>query len=465
MLVEMLKKEWLESARQGQLGWVGITLLILLLAALASGWYTSREQQSLYQDVTNAERHRWLHQGEKGPHSAAHYGVYVIKPSSHLSVLDPGLSEYQGKVLRLEAHKQNDSLFRPSQDSIAMQRFGQLSPAFVVQMLMPLLIILMGHALLAAERQQGTLRQLLASGVSTAKLMMAKGGTLYLTTMLFAAPVLLFALYSQVTASQGQGGRTLLFISGYSLYLFIWCALTLLLSSWMRTPRQALVWLLAIWAVSSLLLPRLAMTSATDQFPIQSGREFAAKLESEIYTPQRLQAIQEFKQNTLQAHGVSSTDELPFDWSGAQLQFGEQYSDQVFDRLYGQRAVLLNKQTDAYQSAAVLSPFIALQSVSMAASATDLRHHQLFEDAAEQHRRVMQATLNNYQRDHAKQSQGAFQAGQSLWEQIPAFSFSYPRIGPLLGHYLTPLLSLATWALLLLIALCFAARRLQKEML
>ena len=46
-----------------------------------------------------------------------------------------------------------------------MQRFGELTAAAVLQLLLPLLIILLGFSTFAGERESGTLRQVLSLGV------------------------------------------------------------------------------------------------------------------------------------------------------------------------------------------------------------------------------------------------------------------------------------------------------------
>lgn len=166
MFQTTLKKEWLDTKRQGQALWLGGIAVLLLLLACLTGFKSHQSYQQAVTEVSQSEQLRWLNQGEKGPHSAAHYGIYVVKPTTPLAALDAGLQAYQGNVLRLEAHIRNDSMFRSAQDNLPMSRFGSLSPAFVLQVLLPLLIILIGYPLLAREREQGTLKQLLASGAS-----------------------------------------------------------------------------------------------------------------------------------------------------------------------------------------------------------------------------------------------------------------------------------------------------------
>jgi len=466
MLILILKKEWLESKREGRTLWLSRIILLLLACALLSSWHSYQQLQIQKTQVAKSERERWLNQGEKGPHAAAHYGVYIIKPDTGLSVLDPGLTDYQGAVLRLEAHKKNDTLFRNIQDSIQMQRFGDLNSAFIFQTLLPLLIILLGFNSIAAERESGTLKQLLANGLNPKTFYMAKVFALSGLALLLFVPVVLYIVYWLLFGDNITADRSALFIVSYIGYLFIWALMTLIVSSYAQTARSALISLLVIWALGCLLLPKFAIDNAEKQYPTLSSQMFQSKLESEIYTPERQQAIAKFKQDTLDKYGVDNVDQLPFAWSGAQLQFGEKFSDKVFDRLFGQRQMQLEAQSLHYQSAAIFSPFIAIQTISMAAAATDFAHHQLFSNAGEIHRRSIQATLNGDLKDNGLTTRNRsknYQGDHHLWGKIPKFSYKYPPIGQLTSNYGRAVICLILWLVGLISLSYFAIRRIKNE--
>lgn len=464
MLALTAKKEWLDAVRQGQAAWIcAIATLLLLLASIAS-WQNHQNYSVTKTAVAKSERTRWLEQGEKGPHSAAHYGVYVLKPELSLAMLDPGLRDHQGNVLRLEAHKRNDTVFRAIQDTIPMQRFGTLYPSFVLQALLPLLIILVGYPLIAAEREQGTLKQLLAAGCSPTGLFFAKAALLMSVACVVLIPFAIFLLYSGLSQPNTHWLRVSLFALSYVSYLFIWCVLTIAISSIMPTARRALIALLALWAISSLLLPKVAISIATSKHPIESGQSFQAKLESQVYTPERLQAIAQFKQDTLLKYAVANTADLPFDWSGEQLQFGERYADKIFDTLFDARTAKLSQQAQSYQWVALLSPYIALQSLSMGLAGTDHMHHQHFTSAAEQHRRMMQQVLNFDQRDHGHKSSGRYVADQTLWSAIPTFNYQIPHLQHMINHYYVALFCLLVWLVLICLFSVYGIRRLSKGM-
>jgi ABC-2 type transport system permease protein len=75
-------------------------------------------------EAQESARKQWLGQGDKNPHSAAHYGSFAFRPKSTFSFLDFGTDTYTGTSVQLEAHKQNDILFSQAQDATVLLRFG-----------------------------------------------------------------------------------------------------------------------------------------------------------------------------------------------------------------------------------------------------------------------------------------------------------------------------------------------------
>jgi len=459
MLMLTAKKEWLLSLREGRLRWLVLMVLILLTSAFVASFNYHQTLTDQKAQVNEAERKRWINQGDKNPHSAAHYGVYVIKPNPALSVLDPGLSAYQGEIVRLEGHKQHESLFRRIEDAIPIQRFGELTPGFIIQMLLPLLIILCGFHLVAGERESGTLKQLLANGVSPTKLVWAKIINLSVFASLLLLPLFVYVIF---VADANSLGRSLTFILGYTIYTLIWALLTVVVSIYSANSRRALLTLLIFWVGSCLIIPKLVIAQAAHQAPMLSAQAFQSRLDSEVYTPERLKAIEQFKQDTLAKHQVSSTADLPFSWSGAQLQFGEEYGDKAREYLYAQRDKNFSSQGEFYQLGSLLSPFIALQTLSMASASSDHVHHQLFISAVEKHRRLIQKTLNNDLKDNGKSVSG-YVANKTLWGQIPVFSFKYPSLITMIAAYKWALISFLLWGLTLITVTLSATKRLTKE--
>lgn len=129
---------------------------VSLLSAVAA-WIEVRQAAGVKAAVAAEERRRWLDQGVKDPHSAAHYAIQAFKPSRSLQAVDPGIVPFVGETVWLEAHVQNDLLSRPQQDAGAFERFGLVDPSGLLTRFGPLAIFLLAFAAAARERESGVL--------------------------------------------------------------------------------------------------------------------------------------------------------------------------------------------------------------------------------------------------------------------------------------------------------------------
>lgn len=138
MIATVLRKEFLAVLRDGRVLTGAAALLALGIIALASGAarYSALAGERAAAQALVAEQ--WTQQGEKNPHSAAHYGVYAFRPALPLSFFDPGVVSFEGVAIWLEAHKRNFATGRPADDMTPLARFGELSLSFVFQALVPL---------------------------------------------------------------------------------------------------------------------------------------------------------------------------------------------------------------------------------------------------------------------------------------------------------------------------------------
>ena len=105
---------------------------------------------------------------------AAHYGTFAFRPKSDLSFLDFGLDTYTRASVYLEGHRQNDAKFSAAEDATVLIRLGEMTVAFVLQLLIPLLIIFLCFSTFTREREENTLKMLVSQGASMADLYWGK---------------------------------------------------------------------------------------------------------------------------------------------------------------------------------------------------------------------------------------------------------------------------------------------------
>lgn len=451
--------DWRERRRDWRVALVlGLGVALAAVAALASALALLDTLQARAQSQ-QAEQQRWLNQGQKYPHSAAHYGVYVFKPLSALAALDPGVERFVGSSVWLEAHKQNDFIHRAAADQPGITRQFALNPALVMQVLAPLAIVFLGFGAFAREREQGLMGTLRLSGAPLSAVAAARGAVLLLLSLALALPAVV-AVLGVESALAGSSPfvdgpwRAALLALGTLVYLAAWTALVLAASALSSNLRTSLSVLLALWAATALVLPRLASEWSEAAAPLPSMQAFREALDKELGEPHDPVEEARMKAALMKEYGVDDEKKLPVNWSGISLQRGEEHGDEIFDRHYGRLFAAMQRQSEAIAWAGLVSPTLALSGLSAAAAGSDHTHHLQFVNAAEQQRRAIQKLLNDA--IAATPNGSRVDGDKTLWQRVPPFDFKFaPLAARAAAQSLWPLLA----ALAVGLALCALALR------
>ena len=430
MIGRIVRHELRAAWRDGRLRGVLLLTLVLLAAAVLVGAANVRDLQAQRDEAAALERANWLEQGPKNPHAAAHFGQYAFKPISGLALFDRGVDRYLGVAVWLEAHRRNPLVHRPADDAPAVQRFGDLTAATILQVVGPLLALLLTFAALAGERERGTLRLLLGQGASPRALVLGK----LAAAMLALAPLLLLAAVA-AAALGGDIGRASLLALAYTLYLGCFAALGAAISARARRTSAALVAALALWVAAVIVIPRLAGDLAAWVHPAPSEREFFAGVARDMkegingHDPQH-RRTEALKAELLARHGVKTVEELPVNFAGVALQAGEEYGDGVYDRRYAELHAIHDLQADLRLGLSPLSPRLALRPLSAALCGTDVAAHREFAAAAESHRRALVRRLNEDVAQHPGAAPFDYLAGPELWRDLDALRWEPPPAPP-----------------------------------
>lgn len=447
MIATIARKEFIELFRDGRFRWAAAIVLALLVTALVAGAYYQLDLVKQQRAAQASEQARWYEQGSKNPHSAAHYGLYAFKPRLSPAFLDPGVEPYTGIAVWLEAHKQNEMIFRPSEDATVAQRFGDLTVALVLQIVLPLVIIMLGFSAFAGERERGTLRQLLSVGLRTQDLVTGKILGSAAALALIAAPAVMLAAAALALIGPAGGElRFMLLAVAYLLYLGMFLFLTLAVSARSSSSRLALVVLLAFWAVNCLLAPRVMSDYAAEIHPLPEFVAFKARLQAALHDPAGPSIMMKNRTaELLQKYGVTREQDLPVNLAGLSLQVGEDYGYEVFGKFDNELYEPMEAQVRLLQRAAVLFPQLGIQAISMGFAGTDLAQHRDFARAAEDHRRAELKIINDDILEHPVKGGDVHLGDRELWAKVPAFQYQPPAIGWVLSNHALTFVFLVVW--------------------
>ena len=449
-------------ARRGKRLWaLSFGVLVVMIAAMSIGVNRAANFEAERSAAAQADKAVWLDQGARNPHEAAHFSRYVFKPIPTLSGFDPGVIDFAGIAVWLEAHIQNPSRFRRAESTGDLSRFVALSPAWLLQVIMPLIVILLLFAAYAGEREDGTLRQIMCYGVSPnaifgGKLRGAANALLKLLLPVFALIAIAVFVFDTGFPQEDLTVRLVGIVVTYGLYLFAFAMLTLGISALSGSRRAAAISLLSIWCLIAVLMPRLANDVAVNvaaQPDSHQSWEDLVEIKTEYWgvipafgielTDIRKQELANF----LEIFQVSDPEQAPIPFGAWELQASEEYSNPLYDEYYGALNDIYRKQEAARSWLTALSPTISVMALSAGLSGTDRLHHNEFIRKAEQHRRVVIRQLNEDLMYNSGGSPRGYVSPVEFWQEIADYNEKPPALRAFTSNYLPHALILLVWAI------------------
>jgi ABC-2 type transport system permease protein len=426
------REEW-RALMRDRAAVFGLGLLtVLMLVASLSAWEQQRHasaERTRYQGAVDAQ---FKAQPDRHPHRMVHYGQFVFRPLNPLAAFDPGIDGFTGNTLFLEGHRQNSANFGDVRQTSLLLRFGALTPAFVLQVLAPLLLVFFGHAAVARERESGTLRILLAQGVASRQVVFGK----LIALSGFAGLMLLPALAGLALLAANSDAHAInavILAAGYGAWLVLWALAVVLVSLLCVRGRDALLVLLAVWAVVVILLPRWvpdianSVVSVPTRFEngIHVQREYIALGDSHNPDDPKFKA---YKEGLLKQYGVARIEDLPVNFKGLVGMEGERTSSALFNRYAAGTYDRQARQNAIVDSFGILAPTLALRRLSMAASGTDLANFRSFTEQAERYRYGLIQGLNRLQAERLAYADDTTPGKENRlshdhWQAFPAFQF------------------------------------------
>lgn len=476
--ITLIAADELRYWRRSRTAWTMlVTLLVIsICAAFVSNAEVSRRAEERLTQQAEADA-IFQAQPDRHPHRMVHYGHYVYRTASPLAVIDSGIDSMVGTSVFLEGHRQNSATFAAARETGLLARFGSFSPAFTLQTLVPLLLIICGFATVTREKENKTLYQLIGQGVSNNSLVFGKALALWMVALLALLPLLVLGLAA--TGDEEFGFRQSLFSMGlgYLSYLSVWVLLIVSISAILRTSAQALSVLLGLWIVTVVLMPRIAGAYASTVVPSPSQIETNLRLaeamreEGDGHNIDD-EAFVDLRSLTLAEYGVDTIEDLPFNYRGLVALRGEEADTELLNQFAEERMTRELEQKNAADDFSWLSPVMGMRAFSMALAGTALQDHHHFLRAAEDYRYNMVQTFNRLQMsemtlqtDLSRSDDAAAnlraRVDSSHWSEMPVFELlpldhsqrwqAASRAG----------ISMGVWLAVAFLLLLFSARRLR----
>lgn len=438
---------------------------LLLIFATFSGWTNFKNQNEMKAKYQEQSRKDWLSNPNKHPHRMAHYGNFAFRPKAPLSVFDFGMESFFGNSIYLEAHKQNSTNFSEAGFSTGLLRFGEISIAMILQILLPLLIFFLGFSSIASERENGTLKILLSQGLSWKQLILGKSYGLIGVIMTLFIPLMMVISVIWVTI-QGENInieeilRLVLIILSYFVYLSIFCVIAVLVSAVSKTSKTALTSLIGLWLMLTIVLPRASQALGKAIYEAPSKAKFESAIDEDVtkvgdsHNPND-PYFKSLKDSVLAVYKVDSVKKLPFNYGGFQMKEGEKISANIYQKHQNRLLAIYEKQNSFSKIVAFFNPYMAIKNLSMALSNTDFASYVDFQAQAEVYRYHMTDEMNDlqmkYVSNEAKNSAGLKNAiDKKHWKDLHDFQYKQTGIVKVFKNDFISILALLFWIGLLI---------------
>ncbi len=468
IFIQVIRKEFKELARERLLIALIVILLFLLGLSFYFGWTNSKHEQQLINQAQETKQQEWIQQADKHPHIAAHYGTYVFKPKSVLSIFDPGLDSFVGTSVYLEAHYQHEFMFRPAQEHSSMIRFGQLNPAVVLQILLPLLIIFLTFNSITKEKERGTLKLLTTQGISNQKIVLAKVSAYMMILVVVILPgFILMGIYASTLSVVTPGiiSRFIMLTGVYFCYIFVFLLFSVFVSLKSSSSKNSLLALLSFWFLFTVIIPKTAANIGESLYPAPSFKEYKKAISKDIETGMdndgsSAERVSELENKYLNEFKVESIKELPINFEGIKLQASEEYNSKVNKHHKEQLSSLFHKQNNISTYASLINPYIAIRNISMALSTSDLYSFNHFQNTVSNYRMNLIKVMNDDMAYNTKYGEFfEYKAGKDLWDSIPPFSYSPPSIKSTVLPYLFEISVIVIWCTVLLALINISSKK------
>lgn len=471
----MVRKTWQDLFKGKQNLLTTIAVLLFCMLSIGIGYTKYTDSFSKIKEYRKEVRENWEHRPDKHPHRMAHYGYLVFRIGHPLNIFDNGLDDYLGNVIFLEAHKQNTANLSEAGSSGTLVRFGEFSSAFILQSIVPLIILFLGFGLIVQERENATLKIISVQGTSGRDIIWGKILGIWLFSLCFLIPVIplvfMAAFMSEATNTADIALRLSFLLPAYMIYYFFICTLTVVVSANSKSTSSALISLIGFWLLFIIVLPKGIQFAAQNLYPAPSRIAFETSLEKDIlksgdsHNPDDPH-FKKIKDSLLAKYQVKTTNELPFNYGGFVMKEGEKISSHIYIRHQKELQNIYSKQQNLTDISGLINPAIAIKNFSMIATGTDFFSYNQFQKQAEEYRYQMAQHLNDLQIEkisNIKPENGGPPAviDKHNWEKFPDFQYRYTSVPDSMKQQPIPAAALILWMAICIIAIEISGRKLK----
>ena len=386
MLRDIIKKEIQDTIMSPKFVFTFLLCTILILLSVYTGVNNYLAEQKEYSAAVALNRKNL--ENQQSYQTLAGLGTKINRKPEVLSTIVNGVQEAVGRVATVNIAYDPSMIDSKYSTNPIFAVFGSLDLTFIVKIVLSLFAILFTYDAIVGEKEKGTLKLSLSNKVPKDRLILGKaiGGFISLLIPLIFPLViglLILLMYPNVSLSGEDWGRLALICLMFFLYLSVFFALGLFISTRTQSSSTSFLVLLFIWVTFVTIIPKAAVMGARQINPIPSVHEITAQKDAFLQEIQK-EAIEE-QTNYFKEHPRPQKPEEIAKWNEDVRKWAEDLQQSLTGKIDEKNAAIerdyqvkMREQQNLAVNLSRISPASALMFGTMTLARTGIASHERF---------------------------------------------------------------------------------------
>ena len=271
MLKDIIKKEILGHLLESKFLFAFIVCTVLILLSIYIGMRNYAADKKDYAagaaEVRKGLDERMASYTANINSAFASDAVRIYRQPVAMEAVVRGVKDASGRVSGVNNRMENRLTESKYESNTFLSIFGTFDLLFVVKIVLSLLALLFAYDAVSSEKEKGTLKMALANGVPRSRIILGKAVGGYVSLIMpLLIPLFLGAMLISLNSDMAFGGedwtRLFLLYGMFLLYLSVFFALGLFVSSLTSRSSTSFLALLFVWTILVLIVPKVAASAA-----------------------------------------------------------------------------------------------------------------------------------------------------------------------------------------------------------
>ena len=386
MLRDIIKKEIQDTIMSPKFVFTFLLCTILILLSVYTGISNYLAEQKEYSAAVALNRKNL--ENQQSYQTLAGLGTKINRKPEVLSTVVNGVQEAVGRVATVNIAYDPSMIDSKYSSNPIFAVFGSLDLTFIVKIVLSLFAILFTYDAIVGEKEKGTLKLSLSNKVPKDRLILGKaiGGFISLLIPLIFPLViglLLLLIYPNLSPTGEDWSRLALICLMFFLYLSVFFALGLFISTRTQSSSTSFLVLLFIWVTFVTIIPKAAVMGARQINPIPSVHEITAQKDAFLQEIQK-EAIEE-QTNYFKEHPRPQKPEEIAKWNEDVRNWAEDLQQSLTGKIDEKNAAIerdyqvkMREQQNLAVNISRISPASALMFGTMTLARTGIVSHERF---------------------------------------------------------------------------------------